>query len=96
MDKCSAEQDYTKTGAIIAVNEVTPGSLRKPYKCTGNLESERPGPLWRVMSLAKYPWDAKESSIQPTKLEQAAQESVESLCTHVFKKSLDAALRNVV
>lgn len=75
MDKCSLEQDYTKTGVIIAVTEVRPGSLRKPCKCTGNLESERPGSLWGVMSLAKYPWDAKESSNQPTKLEHAAQES---------------------
>lgn len=55
MDKRSPEQDYAKAGVMIAITEVGPESLRKPCRCTGKLESERPGSVWGVMSLAKYP-----------------------------------------
>lgn len=42
MDKWSPEQDYSKTRVIIARLEAGPESLRKPCRCTGNLQGERP------------------------------------------------------
>jgi len=90
MDKCSPERDYTKTGMIIAITEARPGSLRKPCKCTGNLES---GESCLLLSTHEMLRNQVTNLLNWSRLPRKAEES---LSIQVFKESVDVALRDVV